>query len=417
MSFFDSILFNCIATLFPLLAYLMYLACKNPMDKDNFSDMVFELVMITSVFLTIKLSGNNYSNYSLVLLNIPVLFSYIRGKNFFAFLLSMFIVVYYILILEYSPLILVLEYVCYYVLYVISNKKETTSDQVINKFVFIKAIFFSYFIFYTNMDVELFNIFINVFITLLVFEILSKVYYMLLCKGESLVNLSNSIKDLEREKTLRNALFKLTHEIKNPIAVCKGYLDMLDLDDKKTSKKYIDTVKKEIERTLVIMDDFLDYTKIKVTKNIMDVNYLVEDTIDSMNSLFEKKDIDVNTELYDDEVFIEGDFNRLKQVIVNIVKNSMEARKDNDKLSLDIVTKLENGEFSVSITDNGVGMDMSELNNIGKSFYTTKTKGTGLGVLLSKEIIELHEGNIVYESEKGSGTTVTISFPVLKDME
>ena len=149
----------------------------------------------------------------------------------------------------------------------------------------------------------------------------------------------------------------------------------------------------------------------------MDVNYLVEDTIDSMNSLFEKKDIDVNTELYDDEVFIEGDFNRLKQVIVNIVKNSMEARKDNDKLSLDIVTKLENGEFSVSITDNGVGMDMSELNNIGKSFYTTKTKGTGLGVLLSKEIIELHEGNIVYESEKGSGTTVTISLPVLKDME
>ena len=216
---------------------------------------------------------------------------------------------------------------------------------------------------------------------------------------------------------IKESLFKLTHEIKNPIAVCKGYLDMLDLDDKKTSKKYIDTVKKEIERTLVIMDDFLDYTKIKVTKNIMDVNYLVEDTIDSMNSLFEKKDIDVNTELYDDEVFIEGDFNRLKQVIVNIVKNSMEARKDNDKLSLDIVTKLENGEFSVSITDNGVGMDMSELNNIGKSFYTTKTKGTGLGVLLSKEIIELHEGNIVYESEKGSGTTVTISFPVLKDME
>ena len=63
---------------------------------------------------------------------------------------------------------------------------------------------------------------------------------------------------------------------------------MLDLDDKKTSKKYIDTVKKEIERTLVIMDDFLDYTKIKVTKNIMDVNYLVEDTIDSMNS-FDKR--------------------------------------------------------------------------------------------------------------------------------
>ena len=60
-------------------------------------------------------------------------------------------------------------------------------------------------------------------------------------------------------------------------------------------------------------------------------------------------------------------------------------------------------------------MDLTELNSIGKSFYTTKVKGTGLGVLLSKEIIELHEGSIIYTSTKGKGTTVDIILPILEN--
>ena len=413
MSFFDSILFNCIATMFPLLAYLLYLACKSDINKNNYNEMIFELVMISSVFLTIKLAGNKYSNYSLVLLNIPILFSYLRGKNSLALLLSGFEIIYYNFILDYSVFVLIFEYLSYFLLHVICNKSDITSDSIINRFVFLKAIFFSHFIFYTNMNASFFSIFMNVFISLLVFAILSKLYYSLLCKGEELINLNNSIKDLEREKTLRNALFKLTHEIKNPIAVCKGYLDMLDLNNKESSKKYIKTIKGEIERTLVIMDDFLDYSKIKVTKNIMDVNYLLEDTLSSINSLFTNNDIEIKSSISDDEIFIDGDYNRLKQVIINILKNSIEAKKEDKDLKVFIKTELKNKKINIIIKDNGIGMDLDELNSIGKSFYTTKPKGTGLGVLLSREIIEAHDGDIVYTSSKGVGTTVTIILPIL----
>lgn len=413
MSFFDSILLNLICTMFPLLAYLVYLACRNEMNKTKESDMIFELVMITSIFLTIKLSGDRYNNYSLILLNIPILFSYIRGKKYLALFLSLFVSAYYMSILDYNKSMILFEYISYFVLYVISSRREITSSQVINRFVLLKVFFFSFFIFYSNMEASFLTIFVNVFISVVVFYFASKIYYLLLCKGEDIVKLNNSIKDLEREKTLRNALFKLTHEIKNPIAVCKGYLDMLDLDNKITSTKYISTIKGEIDRTLVIMDDFLDYTKIKVTKNIMDINYLLEDTLNSMNSLFKKNNIDLKISIPEDEVFIDGDYNRLKQVIVNVLKNSIEAKKDKIKLKLIVSAKLLNNEFRISIKDNGIGMDLTELNSIGKSFYTTKVKGTGLGVLLSKEIIELHEGSIIYTSTKGKGTRVDIILPVL----
>ena len=318
-------------------------------------------------------------------------------------------------ILDYNKYMIAFEYLSYFVFYIMSDKNEVTSLNVINGFVIVKAYFFSFFIFYLDIDANFLKIYSNVFVSVMVFYLAARVYYMLLCKGEDIVKLNNSIKDLEREKTLRNALFKLTHEIKNPIAVCKGYLDMLDLDNKVLSTKYISIIKSEIDRTLVIMDDFLDYTKIKVTKNIMDINYLLEDTLNSMNSLFNTNKIDLKISIPDDEVFIDGDYNRLKQVIVNILKNSIEAKRESKKLKLVVSAHRNKNDFCISIKDNGIGMDLTELNSIGKSFYTTKVKGTGLGVLLSKEIIELHEGSIIYTSTKGKGTTVDIILPILEN--
>ena len=254
----------------------------------------------------------------------------------------------------------------------------------------------------------------NIFVAILVFYVCSILCYKLLSKSEDVINLNNSLKELEKEKTLRNSLFKLTHEIKNPIAVCKGYLNMIDLSNRKNSQRYIEVIKGEVERTLVIMDDFLDYTKIKVDKNIMDINYLLEDTLGSMSSLFNSKNILTKFKISDDEVFINGDYNRLKQVLVNVIKNSIESKKEDEKLKLTITTNQEGNNYRITIKDNGIGMDKEELNNIGKAFYTTKVKGTGLGVMLSKEIIELHDGNLIYSSNKNEGTCVDIILPTIE---
>ena len=95
-------------------------------------------------------------------------------------------------------------------------------------------------------------IFIMTYFTLIAYLIL-----FFLNKGEEVMMLNNVIHELEKEKKLRESLFKITHEIKNPIAVCKGYLDMFDVNNEEHSRKYIPIIKEEIARTLILLQDFL----------------------------------------------------------------------------------------------------------------------------------------------------------------
>lgn len=415
MNFFNTILLTVVCIMFPLLIYLIYLTYLNTKNKNlKYEEIIFELALITSLFLPIELTKGRHTNYSIILLNIPIVFAYLRGKKSLGVVLSILLGIYYVVSLNYSLEMVVLEYLCYYLFFLIQSNKNTTALTSISWFSIIKTFFFSFFIYYFNPTLTFADTFNNIFVAVLVFYVCSNISYKLISRSEEVINLNNSLKELEKEKTLRNSLFKLTHEIKNPIAVCKGYLSMLDLSNRRTSERYIEIIKGEVERTLVIMDDFLDYTKIKVDKNIMDINYLLEDTINSMSSLLKNKNIITNFKIEGDEVFINGDYNRLKQVFVNVIKNSIESKKDRGLLKLTIIAKEEGKNYKITVKDNGVGMSKEELSNIGKAFYTTKTRGTGLGVMLSKEIIELHNGNITYNSSLNKGTCVDIVLPTIK---
>ncbi len=414
MSFFDTILINTICILFPELIYIIYQARINNYESNEFENNIFELVLLSSLFLIIKLTGERYNHYSIVLINIPILFSYIKGKKNFALVLSTILILYFYAILNYNIIYLMIEYISYYLLYLVYFKSdEVTVNKTILLFTLIKAFFFSIYIYYVNRSSGLFPIFDMIFISMLTFYICSNIYYLFLNKGEEIINLNYSLKELEKEKTLRNSLFKLTHEIKNPIAVCKGYLDMINLNDIKKTSKYIRIVKSEINRTLTIMDDFLDITKVKVEKNIMDINYLLEDVINSMKPLFKEKNIKFNTNLNDEEIYINGDYNRLKQVFINVIKNAIESKSEERELIIKLNCFIKNNSYYIRIEDNGVGMTKEELNSLGDAFYTTKNKGTGLGVLLSKEIIELHEGIMAYSSTKNEGTTLELRLPII----
>ncbi|MDD6879008.1 MAG: HAMP domain-containing sensor histidine kinase [bacterium] len=415
MSLFDTILLNGICVLFPLLIYIVFLANINNIEKDNKRENVlYELLLVTSIYLIIKLTKDKFNSYSIILLNIPILFSYIKGKRIFGLFLSIIEIVYFSIILDYNVLFLIVEYLSFFLFYMLIKNKNNDVKDKIDFFILIKALYFSFYIYYTNINKSIFIIFNNIIISLVALYICSNAYYWILKKGEEIIDLNNTMKELEKEKTIRNALFKLTHEVKNPISVCKGYLDMIDLKNYDKSIKYIEIIKSEINRTLIIMDDFLDFTKIKVNKSIMDINYLLEDVTKSMNNLFIEKHVKTDFKIEDEEIYIYGDYNRLKQVFINIIKNSIEAKKSNSKLIISIKTKKIKDKFKIIIKDNGKGMCKEELNNIGKIFYTTKNNGTGLGVSLCKEIIEKHDGNIKYYSSIGIGTEVVIILPIEK---
>jgi signal transduction histidine kinase len=114
----------------------------------------------------------------------------------------------------------------------------------------------------------------------------------------------------------------------------------------------------------------------------------------------------------EDEIYINGDYDRLKQGFINLIKNSIES-KDKDFLIIDIKIKKLKKHYKIYVTDNGRGMNSEVLNRIGEPFYSTKQTGTGIGMAYVKKIIELHKGKISYKSKEKEGTTVVVTLPLL----
>ena len=253
---------------------------------------------------------------------------------------------------------------------------------------------------------------LDLFFRDILFYIISYVLMNLFNLGNNITNLYLSNYELEKDKKVRNSLFKITHEVKNPIAVCMGYLEMFDIDDKKQSEKFISIIKSELDRSLEIMSDFMEFSKIKIEKEIMDINMLLEDIEDEFKIFIGNKDIEFNCKYVDDEIFTLGDYNRLKQVFINLIKNSIEAIGENAG-RIDIATHSLKGYYYIEISDNGGGIEKEDLAKIKEMFFTTKSNGSGLGVSLSDEIIKGHGGSMDYYSNFGIGTRVVVKLPIV----
>ena len=170
--------------------------------------------------------------------------------------------------------------------------------------------------------------------------------------------------------------------------------------------------KKEINRTLIVINSFSDYGKLKIEREEVDIVMLIEDIKDTLDPIFRKNKVKTKYDIKEEEIYIELDYDRMKQVLINIYKNAIEAKKEEENLTIKTTIKKLPTTVEITIEDNGVGMAEETLEKISKIFYTTKSNGTGLGVALSKEIIEQHQGKLNYESKLGSGTKVTITLPV-----
>jgi len=158
-----------------------------------------------------------------------------------------------------------------------------------------------------------------------------------------------------------------------------------------------------------MIQDGLNISKDKIDYEILDINILLEDVTDTLRLLFKKNNINYKINYLDDDIYVLGDYEKLKQVLINIIKNSVEAKEKD--LKIEILIYLSKNNICISIKDNGSGIE--ELDQIGKK-YSNKINGTGLGTIFCKNIIEKHQGKLIYESIKNEGTTVNILLPIFK---
>ncbi len=411
MDILDALISDMIYLFFPIAMYLVYVIGKKNISRKE-HDVYLEIAMISSLYLILR-RGVFLNNYMLlVLANVPLLLAYLKKSTSTAILMSLILICYLSTTLGYHLLLISFEYLLYFICYSYLLRKKPTPESILSVFILIKT-------FMLSLEAFLFinpnGAFIENMVTLIIYSfILYSSSYIVLCflkKGEELVDLNSMIYQLEKEKNLRSSIFKVTHEIKNPIAVCKGYLDMMDFRNEEKVRKYVMIIKEEIARTLVLLDDFLSCNRTKIEKEEVDLYLLIEEVVDALNPLFKENQVTLRLSIPDDEFYLDIDYNRIKQVLINLLKNAMEA-KTKAKMKIEIKTKVTNDTFEIEIKDDGEGMDKETIKKIGEMFYTTKEKGSGLGVTLSKEIMKLHGGKLYYKSELKKGTSAILVFPL-----
>lgn len=405
MSFFDTIILDVILIIFPVLAVTILKAYYKNIGKLK-KDTLIDIASITSLFLLIKYY-NKEMPYDVLLVNMPIIISILYNRKHTTIVISLILIIFNCSMGE-STIITVLEYLFYILIFVVLTIKIKKQETIILTFTCIKGIVMTIEEYYISNNQNIETI-IKIIISLTVFYLIGILVINIISKIEETISLNQTLKELEKEKNLKNSLFKITHEVKNPIAVCKGYLSMIDYDNKEKSQKYNEIILSEIDRALDIMDNFSQYTKISIKKDIMDIDYLINDTIDSLMPIFKTKNIKIEYKSVD-EIYINGDYKRLKQVLINILKNSSEAIKTQGLIKISI--KQNKKTVTIEIKDNGCGISKENLEKIGDLFYSSKQKGCGIGVALSKEIISQHSGELIYKSEENKYTKVIIKLPL-----
>lgn len=409
MNIMEDVVLNLILVTFPILVYFIY-NCYRELKCEKYNHLLLDVSLVTSMYFCFKYGNVQNNALGLLFCNLPIVVAYLKKQPSVSVLLSLIVVVYSYFVFHIHIEILMLKFVSYFIIYSLSQKKKMNDNTFIMITLLIQGFFLSFEYFYTFRGSNLFTL-IEIFLVMLLFYILPFMLLYLFRLADQITSLHLSVSELEKEKQIRNSLFKITHEVKNPIAVCKGYLDMLDIHNMDQLERYIPIVKQEIGRSLDIMNDFMEFSKIKIDKDIIDINLLLEDIEEELKLLIYGKNIDFRCKLIDEEIFVEGDYNRLKQVFINVVKNSLEAIEG--KGSIDIFTHILKEHYYIEITDSGCGMDEETLERVKEMFFTTKAKGSGLGVSLSNEIIKAHNGSMHYASRIGKGTKVVVKLPII----
>ncbi len=217
----------------------------------------------------------------------------------------------------------------------------------------------------------------------------------------------------EKLNTLGELAASIAHEIRNPLTVVKGFLQLMKEDDEKNkneNERYLSLILSELGRAEGIISDYLNFAKPqleKVEKFLL--SELLRENVSLLEPFATKQGV-VLVESLEHDIVIETDRNKLKQALLNIIKNAIEATHDGGSVSA--ILKKERNFGKVIIRDNGKGMSEEQLSRIGTLFYSTKDKGTGLGTMLSIRIVEAMNGKVTFSSKEGLGTEVTILIPI-----
>lgn len=225
---------------------------------------------------------------------------------------------------------------------------------------------------------------------------------------------NNELQRSEKIEIIGELAASVAHEVRNPLQVTRGFLQLLTKKyEQEKQQEYLNLALEELDRASNIITDFLTFAKPELDHisvlNIRDELIHIEGILLPLANL-SGGEITVNIPR---NLMIRGNSSKFKQALINIIKNSIESWHQEGHIK--IWAYRDSSIIVIHIQDNGEGMNEEELTRLGEPYFSNKTKGTGLGLMVTFRIIEVMHGKIHFISQKGVGTETIITFPSISE--
>lgn len=247
-------------------------------------------------------------------------------------------------------------------------------------------------------------------------------------KNSSTIGTMMFIQDITRirafDKMRADFAANVSHELKSPLTSIKGFAETLKyVDDEPTRKKFLDIINVEAERLSRLINDILTLSELEnkdfsVNFEKIDIKDSIEDVIYLMEPAIREKNITIEKEFLNDNLFIYGDRDKFKQMIINLFDNGIKYTNPGGKINISVC--IEEEYINLLIEDNGIGIPNEDIPRIFERFYrvdkgrSRKMGGTGLGLAIVKHIVMILNGDISVKSDIGKGTKFIIKLPLAK---
>lgn len=219
--------------------------------------------------------------------------------------------------------------------------------------------------------------------------------------------------DQEHLAIMGEAAATVAHELKNPIITIGAYVKRIQqkIDPEDPNRERLDLIFHECQRIEILLKDMIHFSRpIDLEWSLVDINRLIRGVLEVMRPQAEQWQIPLNAQLEGALPLVQADQARLTQVFYNLILNAIQASPPEQPVLIE--TRKLRGQVLVEVSDAGCGIPPEVRNKIFNPFYSTKKQGSGMGLPISKRIVELHKGRLFYRPNEPCGTTFSITLPI-----
>ncbi|MEI5906459.1 ATP-binding protein [Bacillus spongiae] len=222
----------------------------------------------------------------------------------------------------------------------------------------------------------------------------------------------------ERLQTVGHMAAAFAHELRNPLTTVRGFIQHLsEGSNHKKLPEFSPIILEELDRTNRIITDYLSLAKPGKTKDeVFSIQQTIFETIQLLHPVANFQGVSILFDNHSTDKVL-GDKHYFKQCLINILNNAIEAIEEKGEITIQTYRDEHKKTINISVIDNGIGMTADQIEKIGLPYYTTKTKGTGIGSMVVNKIIRDMDGTVRYYSEKGQWTKVVITLPLYQKIE